>query len=78
MAEFILNCKCGQWEIYQTWVRGCANRKHWVIRCKNCNAHVRAKKKERAIELWNEWDIFHKDKIHTSLDINIEETEINK
>lgn len=64
MAEFILNCKCGQWEMFQTFVKGVANKKHWVIQCKNCNARVETNRKERAIELWNIYDLFHENKIH--------------
>lgn len=64
MAEFLLECKCKQYRMYQTWVKGCANRKHWVIECKNCNARVETRKKDKAIEMWNSWDFYHDNKIH--------------
>ena len=48
MAEFVLQCKCGQMEMYQKYIKGTPNVKHWVIRCKNCNAYVETKKKETA------------------------------
>lgn len=67
MAEFILECKCKQMQMYWKWAKGTPNRKHWVIRCKNCNAYVETVKKEKAIEMWNSWDMFHPNKIHTEL-----------
>ena len=66
MAEFVLQCKCGQMEMYQKYIKGVANVKHWVIRCKNCNAYVETKKKEKAISMWNCWDMYHENKIHSS------------
>lgn len=67
MAEFLLKCKCGQMKMYQKYIKGTPNVKHWFIVCKNCNAFVETKKKERAIEMWNSWDFYHENKIHTHL-----------
>lgn len=66
MAEFILKCKCGQMRMYQKYIKGVANRKHWIIRCDNCGAYVETLKKEKAIEKWNCWDMFHNNKIHNN------------
>ena len=49
----IKSCACGKYEIYQHYIRGSANVKHWIIRCKNCNLFVETKKKEKAIAIWN-------------------------
>lgn len=65
MAEFFIECKCKQYRMYQKYINGSANIKHWVIECKNCNAKVETVKKEKAIEMWNCWDFYHKNKIHT-------------
>lgn len=65
MADFLLECKCGQMRMYQKYIKGTPNVKHWFIVCKNCGGFVETKKKERAIELWNSWDFFHESKIHT-------------
>ena len=65
MADFVLQCKCGQMKMYQKYVKGIANVKHWVIRCNNCNAYVETKDKEKAISMWNCWDMYHKNKIHS-------------
>ena len=64
MAEFVLKCKCGQMKMYQKYIKGVPNVKPWVVECKNCGAHIETKKKEKAIELWNTWDLFHENKIH--------------
>ena len=69
MAEFILQCKCGQMEMYQKYIKGTPNVKHWIIRCKNCNAYVETKKKEKAISMWNCWDMFHENKIHSRTEL---------
>lgn len=53
MAEFILECKCGSPEVYRKWFKGCANRMHWVIRCRTCNVYVETRKLDKAIEIWN-------------------------
>lgn len=65
MADFLLECKCGQMKMYQKYIKGTPNRKHWFIVCKNCNAFVECREKERAIEMWNSWDFYHENKIHT-------------
>ena len=65
MAEFLLKCKCGQMQMYQKSIKGIPFTKHWFIVCKNCNAFVEARTKERAIDLWNTWDFYHKNKIHS-------------
>ena len=59
MAEFLLECKCGTMKMYQHYIKGAANVKHWTIKC-DCGKHVECKKKEKAIEMWNMWDFFHK------------------
>lgn len=65
MAEFLLECKCGQMQMYQKYIKGSPNIKHWVIECKNCNAKVETVKQDKAIEMWNSWDFYHENKIHT-------------
>lgn len=53
MAEILLKCKCGKMQMYQKYIKGIPNRKHWFIVCKNCNIFVETREKERAIDLWN-------------------------
>lgn len=67
MAEFLLKCKCGQMQMYQKYIKGIPNKKHWFIVCKNCNVFVETKTKEKAIDVWNTWDLYHENKIHSSL-----------
>ena len=52
MDEQIIECPCGTTKIYQNYISGVANVKHWFIRCK-CGKFVECKKKEKAIEMWN-------------------------
>ena len=58
MAEFLLLCPCGTTRMYQKYVKGVPNVKHWVIDCK-CGKRVECKKKEKAIEMYNLWEAFH-------------------
>lgn len=53
MAEILLKCKCGKMKMYQNYIKGVPNRKHWFIVCNNCKISVEAKTKEKAIKLWN-------------------------
>lgn len=67
MAEFLLSCKCGQMKIYHPFIENHLGKKRWVIKCLNCNAYVESDKREKAIEKWNNWDLFHENKIHTEM-----------
>ena len=67
MAEFLLKCKCGQMRMYQKYIKGVSNKKHWIIECKNCNAMVETVKYEKAVDLWNTWDFYHENKIHSEV-----------
>lgn len=53
MEEILLKCKCGEMKMYQNYIKGVPNRKHWFIVCNNCKISVEAKTKEKAIKLWN-------------------------
>lgn len=45
-------CPCGTTEMFQAYIHGTSNRKHWFIKCK-CGKRVECVKKEKAIEVWN-------------------------
>lgn len=57
MDEELIKChKCsGEPEIIGHYIKGVANRYHYFVRCKECRfrKHNEYKKRDKAIEAWN-------------------------
>ena len=59
-------CSCGTTVMYQKYIKGTPNRKHWFIKC-NCGKFVECRKKEKAIEMYNNFDNYNKMKGYAGL-----------